>query len=328
MKKRIEWLDVMKGILISFVILSHCYPAEIYRRFFTPFFLTMFFFASGYTFSLKENGRKFLCNKWRRLGAPFLILGGCRVLIQYFLYRGSLKKYAIDFLLQISCSGDEMWFVSCLISTSCVFYIILKIGDKFHAAKKDIFILGVSIILLIIGAYDIIMMKIKLFWEFEIACIMNFYMMLGWFYRRIERKIRICERTNEIILSSVIYMILIIMCKNNVDIHAEHFEHPILWFLLSLMSIGIIIYIAEDCTKRYMKNIFIFLGQNTLFYYAFAGIVRILLCEVLNWWRLTPDTYIFPIICMILAEILLYIPIKIINKICPWIVGREKKSVL
>lgn len=48
--KRVEWIDVMKGILILFVILSHTYPAVIYRLFFTPFFLTMFFWASDILF--------------------------------------------------------------------------------------------------------------------------------------------------------------------------------------------------------------------------------------------------------------------------------------
>ena len=92
--KRVEWLDVLKGILILFVILSHSYPAQGYRYFFTPFFLTLFFFASGYTFSTKKNTKAFLQNKWKRLGIPFLVLGGIRVGINYLLYRdGSVKDY-------------------------------------------------------------------------------------------------------------------------------------------------------------------------------------------------------------------------------------------
>lgn len=32
-KSRIEWLDILKGILIIFVILSHSYSLDIYRYF-------------------------------------------------------------------------------------------------------------------------------------------------------------------------------------------------------------------------------------------------------------------------------------------------------
>ncbi len=36
--RRVQWLDILKGILSFFVILSHSYPKECYRNFFTPFF--------------------------------------------------------------------------------------------------------------------------------------------------------------------------------------------------------------------------------------------------------------------------------------------------
>lgn len=37
-KGRIKWIDIIKGICIVFVMLSHSYPPDDYRRFFTPFF--------------------------------------------------------------------------------------------------------------------------------------------------------------------------------------------------------------------------------------------------------------------------------------------------
>ena len=132
--KRVEWLDVLKGILILFVILSHSYPAQGYRYFFTPFFLTLFFFASGYTFSTKKNTKAFLQNKWKRLGIPFLVLGGIRVGINYLLYRdGSVKDYIVNFLLQKNSQGDELWFVSCLITTSILMYIVKKSKFEYFA---------------------------------------------------------------------------------------------------------------------------------------------------------------------------------------------------
>ena len=78
-KDRIDWLDVLKGILIVFVVLSHSYPPDIYRYFFTPFFLTMFFWASGYTFSMKKSGKEFLLNKCRSLLLPLLYWGVCEL---------------------------------------------------------------------------------------------------------------------------------------------------------------------------------------------------------------------------------------------------------
>lgn len=74
--QRIEWADIMKGILILFVVLSHSYPAEIYQQFFTPFFLSMFFFVSGYFFSRKGSFGAFLKSRLYQLILPLLLLGG------------------------------------------------------------------------------------------------------------------------------------------------------------------------------------------------------------------------------------------------------------
>lgn len=324
MKKRIEWLDIMKGILITFVILSHSYPSDIYRRFFTPFFLTMFFFASGYTFSLKKNGKDFLCHNFRRLGIPFLALGGIRVLIQYAVSGGNIADYIKKFFMQISGEGDEMWFVSCLITASVFFYIILRAGNSISESNRIFFVVILAIIFMSAGIYDIIVVKLKLIWELELACLMIFYMMLGYLYRILEEKIKIREKRKWIVLCTVIYLAVIFRYKNHVDIHLEQFEHFFLWFLLSILSVGPVIYVSMIISNRRIKKVLIFLGQNTLFYYAFAGIIRMILykgCEVVG---IVPDMYIMPVVCVVLSEAILSVPAKCVNKVCPWIVGKNR----
>ncbi len=324
MKKRIEWLDVMKGILITFVILSHSYPADIYRYFFTPFFLTMFFFASGYTFSLKGNWKEYFCHNFRRLGIPFLVLGGIRVFIQYAVSGGDVADYIKKFFMQISGKGDEMWFVSCLITASVLFYIILRVGSRISESNRMFFIVILSIIVMGAGIYDIIIVKLKLIWEFELACLMIFYMMLGYLYRRLEVKIQICEKRKWIVLCSVVYLAAVFRYKNQVDIHLEQFEHFFLWFLLSILSVGPVIYISMIISNRRIKDVLIFLGQNTLFYYAFAGIIRMILYKGCNVAGFLPDMYIFPVVCVVLSEAVLSVPAKFVNKICPWMVGKKR----
>lgn len=59
-KKRIEWVDIGKYICIMFVMLSHLESTtEVLDKFYSPFFLTVFFFLSGYVYrqpsSFKEH---------------------------------------------------------------------------------------------------------------------------------------------------------------------------------------------------------------------------------------------------------------------------------
>lgn len=75
-----------------------------------------------------------------------------------------------------------------------------------------------------------------------------------------------------------------------------------------------------------IKTFLIFLGQNTLFYYTFAGIIRVLLFAVLGYVGIANDNYIIPVFCMLLTEIILVLPVLFINRYTPWIVGKGKRE--
>ena len=320
--KRVEWLDVLKGILILFVILSHSYPSLIYRYIFTPFFLTLFFFASGYTFSMKQNTKVFLQNKWKRLGIPFLILGGIRVAINYILYKdGSIEKYLVNFLLQKNSQGDELWFVSCLITTSILLYIVKKIMDIKGEEYQKKHIVLVTLALLIAGMIDIQVFKIKFLWQLELAFIMIFYMALGFCYKEVKTN-KILENKKFILINTVAYMIIVIFIRNDVDVHLEKFQYPVTFFISSLLAITPLLYISKKICETKWKKVFIFLGQNTLFYYAFAGIIRIVLyAAVSQCLKIQPDKYIMPVICTAVSAVFLAYPAKLIKKFLPWVVG-------
>lgn len=326
--KRVEWLDVMKGILIMFVILSHTYPAVIYRRFFTPFFLTMFFWASGYTFSLKSDFKTFLYGKGKRLIIPFVVLGSIRVMITCVLSEQAIGDGFRQFALQINCKGDEMWFLSCLFLSSILFYGIVN-QIKRRATNETTqmgIILVISVVLMSIGFFDMKVEKIKFVWELELACIMVFYMALGFFYRKEEVRLNRLVKTRRFAVTSfALYMIIIFGMPQNADIHAEQIPSPVLFVLSSLLAIAPLVQISEAIAQKRrwicIKKYFIFLGQNTIFYYAFAGIVRIALYGVLNRVGVTPDSYIMPIICTALAVTVLALPAKEIKKYLPWMVG-------
>lgn len=321
-KKRVEWLDIMKGVLILFVILSHSYPSQLYRFFFTPFFLTMFFWASGYTFSAKSNFKDFLYGKVKRLLIPFVCLGSIRVLIMCFLSKQNIWTGFTNFALQISCRGDEMWFVSCLLVSSLLFYCIMKAVKYRKLKKENPIILVCSAVLMLLGFIDIKLLKIRCIWELEIACVMTFYMALGFYYRKEgERLTKIVENKKVVLVSAFLYMVLVFGIQNPADIHAEQIPSVFLFVVTSLLAIIPLLWVSRILSYKKIKKQLIFLGQNTIFYYAFAGIVRIVLYGVLNRIGIVPDTYIVPIVCTILSAVILVIPAKFVRKYIPWAVG-------
>ena len=185
--ERIKWLDIMKGICILFVMLSHSYPPDDYRRFFTPFFISMFFFASGYTFSIKSGFKEFIIGKIYHLMCPLFMLGTVRILGMKLLGDINLFESFKGLLLQISCQKDEMWFVSCLFTASLLLYICIHINKRiFSKMDQKIVLLCEAVLFGVIGYYIILFMQVRIIWEFEIACIMLLYMALGYLYKNNE----------------------------------------------------------------------------------------------------------------------------------------------
>ena len=74
---RLKWLDIARGLAFLMVIYSHLkYKDDMVMRYFSPMFLTMFFFVSGYLFKENCSFTKVLEQRTRTLLLPFLTLGG------------------------------------------------------------------------------------------------------------------------------------------------------------------------------------------------------------------------------------------------------------
>ena len=65
---RLKWLDISRGLAFLMVIYSHLeYKENMIMRYFSPMFLTMFFFVSGYLFKEKCSFQKVLEQRTRTL---------------------------------------------------------------------------------------------------------------------------------------------------------------------------------------------------------------------------------------------------------------------
>lgn len=318
---RIQWLDVSKGILILCVILSHSYPPGLYEQFFTPFFLTMFFFVSGCTFSTKRTFKEFIINKGRRLLIPFLLLGLSRVLMYYVIEGGSLVQRLKGLALQINCQYDEMWFVSCMFTSSLLFYFIVTLCRRQNRFPEERLALVISSVISVLGFIDICIWKIKFIWEFETACMMVGYMALGYWYRGHRTgNTRCLEKPIFAIPIAMFYTCIVLFFRNNVNIHAQTFEFPILFVFSSLIVIPPIIYFSKLLCHSYLRRALVFLGRNTLFYYAYAGIIRIVFyacCGYLN----IENEWILPLFCTLISAVLMAFPARIVKKYLPFAVG-------
>lgn len=74
-RKRLLWIDYVKGLCMMAIILNHIPGSAIMARMTYPYELVGFFFIGGVTFGLKERFGKFAVSKLKRLVVPVIAFG-------------------------------------------------------------------------------------------------------------------------------------------------------------------------------------------------------------------------------------------------------------
>ena len=128
--KRIEWVDIVKYVCIIMVMLSHLESrTDIWSAFYSPFFLTAFFFTAGYVYKPKRNFIEFLYPKFRQLFVPWFLFSVFNILLSQVLSFNAHKSLVEELkwnFLQIGGQGDQLWFVAALFVAFIPFYFFIR----------------------------------------------------------------------------------------------------------------------------------------------------------------------------------------------------------
>jgi fucose 4-O-acetylase-like acetyltransferase len=311
----------MKGILMFLVILSHAGVPRIYTRFYTPIFLTGFFFCSGYTLNLNRKPLEFCKSKIRTLVVPFILLGTINAICA-MLYDGDSFQWRIRcLLLNQNNVDDDMWFIACMFCSELIVYLIIKYiyDDKLRVLASLI----VSLLGLIIIKYS----QLKLLWNLETALLLNCFLLFGYIYKSYEDKLEIIKNANKYVFVGIGLYIFSVLCyDNNVNVHGKEYENIWMFFVSSLIGLFVTVTVVKMIDIRDSNVIhrwILYVGRNTLVYYAFQSKVLRLLDLVIKKTTLN-NIYITSVLKCLCTGILLVAPAIIINKFCPVIVGKKK----
>ena len=87
MSKRIEWIDVAKGILIILVVLGHSEVSGMTANVINSFHMAAFFFLAGLTIKFNENINLFITKRLKGLIMPYIVLAIIFLGYQFIKYR-------------------------------------------------------------------------------------------------------------------------------------------------------------------------------------------------------------------------------------------------
>lgn len=321
-KKRIEWIDNMRGICMLLVILHHAGAPEEYQKFLSPFFLSGFFFISGYLFDTPNKDFDWklkLIRIFETLVIPYFIYW----VISYFFVAGYTEVWKngnydifIPFLKDLL-MGKKLWFMSALIVSETVLVFILPM-----IRRSNIYLIFTALVFIALW-YFTPLSRTGVFypWYINNACIAIFFMLSGILFR----KIKILEMNNILFCAAIVYPILFIadiyLDITGIMFASNYFNNILIFIIYAIAGILGLIYLC----KRYIsgKNLLSYYGKNSLLIYFFCNQIIILCFKITS--TININWYIKSLIITLIVCITITIPVYISNRLFPWMCGKFNK---
>lgn len=280
LKKRIDYIDIAKGIGILLMVIGHSLSEDSkLRSFIYLFHMPLFFFISGVVFNelYFQDTKALIKSKLKGLWYPFIkysiifiFLHNLFVSFHIFENQGVTAYYNIIsiikniiralFFMQTDWLLCQLWFLWILFLSEVVFGFL---GNFIARITKENFnkILGLVCFLFFLIGMFLSIKEIKLPNRISTFFVSIFFIYLGYMYSKIKEKIQYRVGIFLIVLS----ILLISSIDIKIAMVDNYYSNHLLFLPLSLMGIYIIFYISINLKKnKILKNIFSYLGRNTL----------------------------------------------------------------
>ena len=310
-KKRLDYLDISRGIALLFVIMGHIYSSDnIFITWIYSFHVPLFFIISGVLINYKSDEGDIvntLIKRIKMIIVPYIFFGIVNTMFEMILSpsTGTLKWTMIQ---TISLFGiGATWFLPALFISETLFRIIQK-----YIKNKYLLFMVISIIFFIpfvIDSNHIIITAI--FRSFTATgyiyigyCMSNYIINynLSW-------KVTLLFLSISIILANI---------NGNVDLYSLVYNNPILYTITGILGSIVIIETIKKMDKCKFK-FFKFIGLNSIVIMATHQNIITMTRLILN---TKLDGFIQGTMVVLIIMILEYPIVKLINIYMPWVLGK------
>lgn len=337
-RKRIDWIDVSKGLGIILVVLGHTGISHVYIKEIFTFHMPLFFWLSGYVFddSKYKSLKLFVKKRFKLLIIPYFMLS----LINYFFYvlvdanynLGEISSYAqksgfikpfIGMLISKRSTSWAMnvgplWFLPCLFICEVIFFYMIKIFRK--DMKKIILIL---IILSAIGYLYSTLIKHTLPWAIDASFTGVVFYGFGYI---IKKKVRDLKKVIFKVRFFIIFLLINIISgylNSDINMFTNKYGNYILFYISAFSGIFAILIVSIALEKN---RLIINIGQNTIVYLAFHQ--TIILPVIYTLIKNTDIIFMYQnnnfqgVLFTIVTIIFLFIISKTMNKHLKFLIGK------
>ena len=351
-EKRLDYLDMVKGIGILFVVLGHMEDISTgLRIWISSFHMPLFFIVSGILIAVKNeqnnNFKMTLYKKWKGILVPYLWFS-----LSYFIIDianvtiiGNIDKrtFIVDTISSVTFYGmSVLWFLPALFLASVIFiYLKKNLSDKIILpALIIIAVVAYVIKIQLAKVYDInaesllITSLINILYIFLRALIAMSY--LGYaFYIRKAYELVMSKNDNYKILDNKIFCfisgvilltinILVGMQNQCVDLRNMLLNNVAMYYIAAFSGSIAIINICKAIPKisivtYFGKNSIIVMACHVNYYILYAGIrFAWIVDRVIT----RAKHYVFVAVTVTTVFVLSIIVIEAINRIFPFVIGK------
>ncbi len=145
---RIEYIDLMKGICITLVVIVHCniaFPYEIINNLLQNLRMPLYFFLSGLFFKEYGSFSHFLIKKVNKLVIPYLFFSYIPyIFIDFIINANTNKTIAYYLFMGIEPYNFPLWFLRSLFVAYLLFYALNKVTKKCDWKTVLLFLIIIS----------------------------------------------------------------------------------------------------------------------------------------------------------------------------------------
>ncbi len=307
------------------VIYSHLeFCNDSVMRYFSPVYLTTFFFMSGYLFKENCSFSKVFEQRTRTLLLPFLALGMIMIgMNQVLSFHEHIPFWdRVKGLLYQNGENQILWFIAALYVYSVIFYWIERLANGAWA------LLVVSVGLFFLNLLYSSSGMPGIPWHVDSCGYACFYMGIGKLYKEHEAAINAwIDRKLFVVGALVWYVALITVFDMHISFAGGKMGVDAL--AVTLPGLAVMVYVSKHILAN--SRFLLFVGANTLFYFAFHGKVYSVLQTVLHKVVLddllavggVQDTTAFAIV--FLDAVILILPAVFVNCYCAFLLGKGFK---
>lgn len=263
---RDDSFDVFRGIGILLMVMGHIGFGEVFDKYIHTFHMPIFFFVSGYFFSMKESFKTFFLHQMKTIMLPYtLFVLLCQPLHYFYTGEWKLSYFVLSFFTsnhnRIDVAG-AFWFLLCLFSAKILFYAVIRF-------TKGIYTFVIVLALTIAGNC----MSVNLPLCLDSACSMLLVMYVGFILSANKEKKQVKAVMNLPLIATIPLLAVngvLIMLNEPVNIRCNYFGIiPLFW--INVFTAIICYYsLAKNISRispkafSWIKSVLTFFGRESI----------------------------------------------------------------